>query len=235
MHFSLITLFPECFNALRHGITGRALDTAIVTTSYWNPRTYADNTHGHIDDRPYGGGPGMVMQAPPIQKAIRAAVANNPASTLRIHLSPTGQPINQQMLHHLASYDHLVLLCGRYEGIDQRAIDSDIDLDISIGDVVLSGGELPAMVLMDALIRQQPGALGDDNSYREDSFYHGLLDHPHYSRPKTVENQTVPDILLSGDHAKITDWRRKASETLTKLRRPDMWAAHLKHQSEENK
>ena len=235
MHISLITLFPEAFSAISAGITGRALKEGIVTTSFWNPRTYADNPNGYIDDRPYGGGPGMVMQAPPIQQAIRAAVANQQGKALRIYLSPTGEPLNQRRLDQIATHDHLVLLCGRYEGIDQRDIDSDIDLEISIGDIVLSGGELPAMVLMDALIRQQPGALGDEDSYREDSFYHGLLDHPHYTRPKRVENQTVPDILLSGDHAKITEWRRKTSETLTKMRRPDLWDAYTKQKAEESK
>lgn len=227
MHFSIVTLFPDFFSALDYGIVGRAFQKKLATLSLWNPRDYSDRPHGYVDDTPYGGGPGMVLQAPPLQRAIRAAHHAAPHPSLRIYLSPTGIPLNQTHLTKLQKYNHLTLLCGRYEGIDQRVIDSDIDQEYSIGDYVISGGEPAALVLIDALIRQHPDALGDSDSAVQDSFYQGLLDHPHYTRPKTVENCTVPDILLSGDHSQIAHWRQKQAETITQKRRPDLWQAYL--------
>ncbi|MCB1886937.1 MAG: tRNA (guanosine(37)-N1)-methyltransferase TrmD [Rhodocyclaceae bacterium] len=211
------------------GITRRAAERKLFDLQCWNPRDFASDRHRTVDDRPYGGGPGMVMLAEPLARAIDAAqtaqsaVAGQPGRV--VCLSPQGAPLTHRKVMELAERPALVLLCGRYEGIDQRLLDRCVDEEISLGDFVLSGGELPAMVLLDAIIRQLPGALGDADSAIEDSFVDGLLDCPHYTRPEEYEGQRVPAVLLSGNHAEIRRWRRARSLALTRARRPDLLAA----------
>lgn len=226
--FDGITLFPEMFAALTaSGITRKALEEGRWSFTAWNPRDYADNVWRSVDDRPYGGGPGMVMQPGPLEKAILAAKARQQragkAGSRVIYLSPQGRPLTHQRVMELATGDEgLILLCGRYEGVDERLIERCVDEEISIGDFVLSGGELPAMVLMDAVIRQLPGVLGDAASAVEDSFVAGLLDCPHYTRPEVYQGQGVPEVLLSGNHARIRRWRLKESLARTRKRRPEL-------------
>jgi tRNA (guanine37-N1)-methyltransferase len=230
--FDCVTLFPEMFAALTDsGITRRALEEGRWSFCAWNPRDYADNAWGRVDDRPYGGGPGMVMQAGPLEKAILAAKTRQLAVGLRqsrvIYLSPQGRPLTHQRVMALvnllqAGEAGLILLCGRYEGVDERLIERCVDEEISIGDFVLSGGELPAMTLMDALIRQLPGVLGDAASAVEDSFVAGLLDCPHYTRPEVYQGQGVPEVLPSGNHAEIRRWRLEMSLARTRKRRPEL-------------
>jgi tRNA (guanine37-N1)-methyltransferase len=223
MRFDLITLFPEMFKAISEsGITGRAIENGLATVQYYNPRDYADNKHGRVDDKPYGGGPGMVMQVKPLRAAITLARKAVQDSAPVIYLSPQGKRLTQAKCQSLSRQPRLILLAGRYEGIDQRLIDHDIDEELSIGDYVLSGGELPAMVLMDALIRLIPGALGNEQSAPADSFQQGLLDHPHYTRPETIDGQSVPEVLLTGDHASIERWRQQQRELQTKAKRPEL-------------
>lgn len=223
MNIGVITLFPQMFDALRcGGITARALDRELLTLSLWNPRDFTDNKHGCVDDRPYGGGPGMVMQVQPLRAAIQAAVAALGTDTRVVYLSPQGRRLDHAGVQILLQYNPLLLIAGRYEGIDERIIAHDIDEEWSIGDYVLSGGELPAMVLIDALIRYLPGALGDEDSVTEDSFCHGLLDYPHYTRPEDIDEQTVPAVLLSGNHAHIARWRYKQALGRTWYKRPDL-------------
>jgi tRNA (guanine37-N1)-methyltransferase len=231
--FDCVSLFPEMFAALTGcGITRKALEEGRWSFCAWNPRDYADNVWRNVDDRPYGGGPGMVMQAEPLEKAIAAARQRQHAAGLAasrvIYLSPQGRPLRHAHVMQLAGLAGrqvgFILLCGRYEGVDERLIDRLVDEEISIGDFVLSGGELPAMVLMDALIRQLPGVLGDAASAREDSFVAGLLDCPHYTRPEVYAGQAVPDVLRSGDHARIRRWRLKMSLARTRKRRPELLA-----------
>lgn len=222
MHFDLITLFPEMINTLReNGVTGRAFDRALVTLSCWNPRDYTTDVHRTVDDRPYGGGPGMVMKVEPIVSAIADAKKKSPDSKV-VYLSPQGQRFDQPAATELSQCSGLILLAGRYEGVDERVIQQQVDEEWSIGDYVLSGGELPAMVLMDAVIRLLPGVLGHEDSANQDSFMDGLLDCPHYTRPETLGAQKVPDVLLSGDHKKIREWRLKQALGRTWLRRPDL-------------
>jgi len=227
--FDIVTLFPEMFDAItKYGITSRALQKNIYGVQYWNPRDYTTDNHKTVDDRPYGGGPGMVMLIEPLEKAIGAAKAVQSAAGVEpwvVHVSPSGKPLTHDKVMQLSSKPGLVLLASRYEGVDQRLIDAEVDEEISIGDYVLSGGELPAMVLMDAIIRQLPGSLGDSDSAIEDSFVDGLLDCPHYTRPEEYKSVRVPEVLMSGNHAKIRQWRLKMSLQRTRDQRPDLLAA----------
>ena len=233
--FDVITLFPEMFEALTgHGITRRAQARGLYEIGFHNPRDWANNTHKTIDDRPYGGGPGMVMLPGPLECAINAARKTAPHDAPVIYLSPQGRRLDHARVIELSQLSGLILLCGRYEGIDQRVIDRHVDHEISLGDFVLSGGELPAMVLLDALIRQMPGALNDADSAQEDSFADGLLDCPHYTRPEVHDGTPVPPVLLSGDHAKIRRWRLKQSLGLTAERRPDLLEKRALNKEEQN-
>lgn len=228
--YDVVTLFPEMFAALSgFGITGRAQDRGLYEFTCWNPREFAEDRYRTVDDRPYGGGPGMVMLPGPLEKAIAAAKLRQQQSVgfagRVIYLSPQGRPLDHERVLDLVAEPAVVLLCGRYEGVDQRLIERCVDEEISLGDFVLSGGELPAMVLLDAMIRQLPGALNDEDSAVEDSFVDGLLDCPHYTRPVVYEGMAVPDVLLSGNHAEIRRWRLQQSLGQTELRRPDLLAA----------
>ena len=230
MRFDVISLFPEMFHAIsKHGITSRALDKKIYVLNVTNPREFTADNHKTVDDRPHGGGPGMVMLAEPLAQAIKAAKAVNVDASV-IHLSPRGTPLTHEKVMQLSQQQGLILLASRYEGVDERLLEALVDEEISIGDYVLSGGELPAMALIDAVVRQLPGVLGDADSAIEDSFVNGLLDCPHYTRPENlcldgVENKAVPEVLLSGNHAKIREWRLKQSLLLTRAKRPDLLAA----------
>ncbi|MDR2164098.1 MAG: tRNA (guanosine(37)-N1)-methyltransferase TrmD [Zoogloeaceae bacterium] len=231
--FDCVSIFPEMFSALTGvGVTRKSVETGIWSLTLWNPRDYAENTWRAVDDRPYGGGPGMVMQAGPLEAAIDAARARQQAANVRqsrvIYLSPQGMPLTHARVMDLAtelqSGAGFILLCGRYEGVDERLIERCVDEEISIGDFVLSGGELPAMVLMDALVRQLPGVLGDAASAEEESFATGLLDCPHYTRPEVYRGLKTPEVLCSGNHERIRRWRLKMSLARTGKRRPDLLA-----------
>ena len=229
IQFDVVTLFPPMFDAIsQHGITSRALENKLCDLNLWNPRDYTTDNHRTVDDRPYGGGPGMVMLAEPLAQAIEAAKARQLAAGVAnpkvVHLSPSGKPLTHDDVMALSQGQGLVLLASRYEGVDQRLLDRMVDAEYSIGDYVLSGGELPAMVLMDAIIRQLPGALGDADSAAEDSFVNGLLDCPHYTRPEEYKGEKVPEVLLSGNHAKIKQWRLKMALQRTRDQRPDLLA-----------
>ena len=225
---SVVTLFPTLVAAVgKEGVTGRAVDNGIIGLRMFNPRDYASDRHRTVDDRPYGGGPGMVMQPGPLVAAIDdAAEASRQATDcdpLVVYLSPQGRPLDHQLLVELGQHRNLLLVAGRYEGIDERVISTRIDLEVSIGDFVLSGGELAAMVVIDALARQVPGVLGHQDSAEQDSFAaDGLLDCPHYTRPEVFAGQSVPPVLLSGDHAAIAQWRRMQSLGRTKQKRPEL-------------
>jgi tRNA (guanine37-N1)-methyltransferase len=232
MRFDVITIFPELFAPhLVHGITRRAFESGQVDVKLWQLRDFADSTYRRIDDRPYGGGPGMVMLVEPLEKAfeaVQAARADQPGPL--IHFTPTGRRIDQALVRDMASGPGAVLLCGRYEGIDQRFLDRHVDLELSLGDFVLSGGELPALALIDAVARLQPGVLGDAQSHQQDSFSDGLLDCPHYSRPEVLPGAdadvaSIPPVLLSGHHVDIARWRREQSLALTARLRPDLIAS----------
>ena len=224
MKIALITLFPEMFEALTdYGISGRAVNQGLVEVSCFNPRDFTDDPHSTVDDRPYGGGPGMVMMIDPLRKAISTAKDWIQGESLVVYLSPQGKLLQQSAVDQFAMQQRpLILIAGRYEGIDERLIELEVDQEWSIGDYVLSGGELPAMVLLDALIRQLPGALGHSESASQDSFAEGILDCPHYTRPDNYEGLDVPEVLLSGNHEKIRQWRLKQSLLKTKQRRPDL-------------
>lgn len=225
--FDVITLFPEAFRTLAGmGVTGRAFETGLARLETWNPRDFARDRHNTVDDRPYGGGPGMVMTVEPLGSAIRAAKAANPGTPVSL-LSPQGRRLDQSAVKELAQRDGFILLCGRYEGIDERLVAREVDEEWSIGDYVISGGELAAGVLVDAVLRLVPGVLGHADSAREDSFTEGLLDHPHYSRPERVGEMAVPPVLLSGDHGAIRRWRLQQALGRTWLRRPDLLEALL--------
>jgi len=229
MQFDVVTLFPQMFSALtEYGISGRAEERKLYQLKLWNPRDFTHDVHHTVDDRPYGGGPGMVMMAEPLEAAIMAAKAHQKSLHVSgpvLHLSPTGKPLKHSDVAKFAAYQGMILLCSRYEGVDQRLLDSQVDEEYSIGDYVLSGGELPAMVLMDAVIRQLPGALGDVDSAQQDSFVDGLLDCPHYTRPEIYHGVGVPEVLLSGHHAKIKQWRLQQSLLRTRDLRPDILTA----------
>ena len=224
---ALVTLFPEMFDALAlYGVTGRALRQGLWDMRCFNPRAHTSDRHQSVDDRPYGGGPGMVMMIEPLRGAISEArewASQTDSGKVRvIYLSPQGRVFNQQGVRDLSEVDGLVLVAGRYEGIDERLIELEIDEEWSIGDYVLSGGELPAMVMMDALVRNIPGALGHGDSAGQDSFAEGLLDCPHYTRPENYGGKEVPEVLLSGNHEKIRQWRLRQALTRTWQRRPDL-------------
>ncbi len=222
LQVAVITLFPEMLAAVEHyGVTGRAVKKGLVSISAFNPRDYAPAPHRNVDDRPYGGGPGMVMMVQPLRDAIMAARTSLPEARV-VYLTPQGKRLDQQAVISMAGYRQLILVAGRYEGIDERLIRLYIDEEWSIGDYVLSGGELPAMVLIDAMSRTIPGVLGHDSSADEDSFANGILDYPHYTRPEEIEGETVPAVLLSGDHRLIHQWRMKQALGRTWLRRPDL-------------
>ena len=234
--FDCISIFPEMFAAVtQHGITRRALEEGRWAWHGWNPRDFAENAWRTVDDRPYGGGPGMVMQAAPLEKAIAAAKTRQAGLGVTksrvICLSPQGRPLTHRRVIELTNEPGLILLCGRYEGIDERLIERLVDEEISIGDFVLSGGELPAMALIDAVVRQLPGVLGDAASAVEDSFVTGLLDCPHYTRPEIYEGQAVPEVLISGNHERIRRWRLKQSLARTGKRRPELLAQWLAHRT----
>jgi tRNA (guanine37-N1)-methyltransferase len=236
MKIGIVTLFPGMFTALsEYGITGRAVRNKLLQLNYWNPRDYASDRHRSVDDRPYGGGPGMVMRAEPVSLAITAAKsaisANENHAAWVVYLSPQGKPLDQQHVAKLVQRQNLVLMCGRYEGVDERVLSSQIDEECSLGDFVLSGGELAAMALLDAMIRLLPGALGDADSALQDSFSNygeddltntNLLDHPHYTRPEIFAGMNVPPVLLSGDHAQIELWRLQQRLGITWQKRPDL-------------
>lgn len=223
MRIEVVTLFPEMVHALLgFGVTGRAAERGVLRVGAWNPRDYATDVRGTVDDRPFGGGPGMVMQVEPLRAAIRAARQTAGRDAPVIFLSPQGRCFDQQEAQRLAGLPAMVLVAGRYEGVDERLIESEVDAELSIGDYVLSGGELPALVVIDALARLLPGALGDEDSALQDSFMHGLLDYPHYTRPETVDGLRVPAVLLSGDHAAIRRWRMQQALGRTWLRRPEL-------------
>ena len=224
MKIQAITLFPEMFDSITgYGVTGRAAKQGLWQFSAINPRRFADNKLGYIDDRPFGGGPGMIMMAPPLKAAIDAAQAETISGRGRvIYLSPQGSSLTHGKVSELARLDDLILLCGRYEGIDERLLQSSVDEEISIGDFVVSGGELPAMMLMDAVLRLVPGVLGDMQSAEQDSFSDGLLDCPHYTKPLEFQGMVVPEVLRSGNHGLIARWRLKQSLQRTLARRPDL-------------
>lgn len=227
MHIDVVTLFPQWVLALEHyGVVGRGLRGGLLSLDAWNPRDYTTDPNRRVDDRPYGGGPGMVMQLDPLVATLQAIADAQQASarTPVLLMSPQGERFDQRWAEYLATMPGFVLVCGRYEGIDQRFIDRHVDAEISAGDFVLSGGELPAMMMVDAVARLLDGVLGDDRSAAEDSFAGQLLDHPHYTRPADGDD-TVPGILLSGDHARIARWREKQALGQTWLRRPELLAA----------
>lgn len=226
MHLGVISLFPEMFKAVTDfGVTGRAVKNGRLQVTVWNPRDFTDDKHRTVDDRPYGGGPGMVMKVAPLLAAIDDAKTLLGKDSKVIYLSPQGKPLTQVALGKLVQQKSLILLAGRYEGIDERLIKQQVDEEWSIGDYVLSGGELPAMVMIDGMARLLPGVLGDAESAEQDSFMDGLLDHPHYTRPEQLEGDTVPPVLLGGDHEAIRKWRLKQSLGRTWLRRPDLLTA----------
>ena len=226
MKFDVVTLFPEMVESVASiGVLGRAVKNGQIQLNSWNPRDYTQDKHRTVDDRPYGGGPGMLMKVEPLKAAIedakKSAAANNVQSKV-IYMSPQGKPVTQQDVQALAEQPGLILIAGRYEGIDERIIESYVDEEWSIGDYVLSGGELPALVLIDAVARMLPGVLGDEKSAQQDSFMQGFLDCPHYTRPEEIDGRSVPDVLLSGNHRDIDEWRLKQSLGRTWLRRPDL-------------
>ena len=225
--FDVVTLFPEMLEVVTaSGVTGRARERKLFELVLWNPRGFAVNSYRTVDDRPYGGGPGMVMMAEPLEKAIRAARQRQASAGVKqartVYLSPQGRPLDHRRVMEYAALQGLVLVAGRYEGVDERLIGRAIDEEVSIGDYVLTGGELAAMVVMDAVVRQMPGALGDAESAEQDSFAGGLLDFPHYTRPEIYEGEAVPAVLLSGNHAEIARWRLKQSLGRTWRRRPEL-------------
>ncbi len=221
-HYAVITLFPPMFDALNAGMPQQARQKSLYRLTHINPRHYADHGRGYVDDRPYGGGPGMVMCAPPISRSIAAAKRALGADTPVIYFSPHGQPLTQTKVAELSQQKALVLLCGRYEGIDQRVIDAEVDASYCVADCVFSGGEIPAMACIDAMIRLLPGALNNPMSAVQDSFSQDLLDHPHYTRPLFFKNIGVPSVLLSGNHVKIRDWCMTQALALTQKYRPDL-------------
>lgn len=231
---AVISLFPEMFSALTEsGITRRAFKERLLDIAYFNPREFTADKHQTVDDRPYGGGPGMVMRVEPLSLAVAAArnwlsqasVGGDDATDTKVvYLSPQGRRLDQTGVEYLSDSANLILVCGRYEGVDERFIEAEVDEEWSVGDYVLSGGELPAMVMLDALIRRIPGALGDFASAEQDSFVDGVLDCPHYTRPEEFQGVRVPAVLLSGDHGKIAKWREQQSLARTAQRRPDLLA-----------
>ncbi len=223
MLIEVVTLFPQMIReALQHGIVGRAQERGLLRVGTESPRAHTQDVHHTVDDRPYGGGPGMVMKPEPLGAAIAAAAERLPAGSVRIALSAQGQALTHARVRQLAGAPGLLLVAGRYEGIDERVLQAEVDLEVSIGDYVVSGGELPALVLIDAVARQLPGALGDERSAQQESFSAGLLDWPHYTRPEEYGGRRVPSVLLSGDHAAIERWRLKQALGRTWMRRREL-------------
>ncbi|MEZ9418678.1 tRNA (guanosine(37)-N1)-methyltransferase TrmD [Vibrio breoganii] len=223
MWVGVISLFPEMFRSVTDfGVTGQAVKKGLLSVETWNPRDFTQDKHRTVDDRPYGGGPGMLMMVQPLRDAINSAKQAAPGKTKVIYLSPQGRKLDQQGVEELATNENLLLICGRYEGVDERIIQSEVDEEWSIGDFVMTGGELPAMTLIDSVSRFIPGVLGDFASAEEDSFANGLLDCPHYTRPEVLDGKEVPAVLKSGNHKDIRRWRLKQSLGRTWLRRPEM-------------
>lgn len=223
LHLGVISLIPEIFASLTHGVTGRAIEQGLAKVDYWNPREWSSRPYRQVDDKPFGGGPGMVMMYEPLEAALVHAKSMMPATCKTIYLSPQGRMIEQTDLNQIAKTEQpLLFLAGRYEGIDERIIIHHIDEEWSLGDFVLSGGELAALVFIDALVRLLPGALGHQASAQQDSFMNGLLDCPHYTRPAVIHGDSVPEVLLGGNHRDIERWRRKQSLGKTWLKRPDL-------------
>ena len=221
MKFDIITLFPEMFSAIKEeGVIARAIKKSIISITTWQLREFSLNKYKNVDDKTYGGGAGMVMQVQPIRDCIIEIKKQNPKTKV-IYLSPQGKKLDQDLVEKLTTYDSLTMLCGRYEGIDERVIENDIDYEVSIGDYVISGGELAAMVVIDAISRRLPNVLGNEDSLK-DSFTDNLLDYPHYTRPEVVDGHSVPEVLLSGNQAKIDAWRLEQSIKRTKQKRPDL-------------
>ena len=221
MKFDIITLFPEMFSAIKEeGVIARAIKKSIISIKEWQLRDFSENKYKNVDDKAYGGGAGMVMQVKPIRDCIKKIKEQRP-DTKVIYLSPQGEPLNQNLVEQLASFESLTLLCGRYEGVDERIIENDIDYEVSIGDYVISGGELAAMVLIDSVSRRLPNVLGNRDSLN-DSFANNLLDYPHYTRPESIDGDIVPEVLLSGNQAKIDAWRQEQAKNKTKQKRPDL-------------
>ncbi len=221
MKFDIITLFPEMFSAIKEeGVISRALKNSIISIREWQLGDFSSNKYKNVDDKPYGGGAGMVMQVKPIRDCLEKVKELEPQTKV-IYLSPQGEPLNQQLVEKLAKFESLTLLCGRYEGVDERVIENDVDYEISIGDYVISGGELASMVLIDAVSRRLDNVLGNKDSLN-DSFTDNLLDHPHYTRPESVDGDSVPEVLLSGNQAKIDAWRKEQAIKKTKQNRPDI-------------
>lgn len=227
MRIDVVTLFPELVRPVAEfGVAGRAHERGLFSLHTWDPRDETRDAHRTVDDRPFGGGPGMLMQAGPVRAALRRAAAAAPKGARRIYLGPQGRPLDQRALRQLAALPGLILLCGRYEGVDERVLESDIDEEWSLGDFVLSGGEPAAGAVIDGVVRLLPGAVGDEQSVADDSFSDGLLEGPQYTRPEEIDGQRVPSVLLCGDHAAIATWRRKQALGRTWLRRPDLLAEH---------
>jgi len=225
--FGFISIFPEMLSGLTEwGVTGRAARDQLFTVETVDPRQFATDKHGTVDDRPYGGGPGMVMKAPILSQSVHKAKQLLGDDALVVAMSPQGKPVDEAMIARLVAHKAIIFVAGRYEGFDERFLEQDVDLELSVGDMVVSGGEMPAMLVMDSLIRRIPGVLGDEMSAEQDSFVDGLLDCPHYTRPEIFEGRAVPEVLLSGDHARIADWRAAQALKRTLDRRPDLldWA-----------
>ena len=221
MRFDIITLFPEMFSAIKEeGVIARAIKKSIILINEWQLRDFSENKYKNVDDKAYGGGAGMVMQVRPIRDCIKKIKEQEPKTKV-IYLSPQGEPLNQNLVEKLSSFESLTLLCGRYEGVDERIIKNDVDLEVSIGDYVISGGELAAMVLIDSVSRRLPNVLGNIDSLN-DSFVNNLLDYPHYTRPESVDGDIVPEVLLSGNQAKIDAWRLEQAKHKTRQKRPDL-------------
>ena len=221
MRFDIITLFPEMFSAIKEeGVIARAIKKSIISIEEWQLRDFSENKYKNVDDKAYGGGAGMVMQVKPIRGCIKKIKEREPETKV-IYLSPQGEPLNQNLVEKLSSFESLTLLCGRYEGVDERIIENDVDFEVSIGDYVISGGELAAMVLIDSVSRRLPNVLGNKDSLN-DSFANELLDYPHYTRPESIDGDSVPEVLLSGNQAKIDAWRIEQAKNKTKHKRPDI-------------
>ncbi|MDC3262366.1 tRNA (guanosine(37)-N1)-methyltransferase TrmD [Candidatus Pseudothioglobus singularis] len=221
MRFDIITLFPEMFSAIKEeGVIARAIKKSIISINEWQLRDFSENKYKNVDDKAYGGGAGMVMQVKPIRDCIKKIKEQKPETKV-IYLSPQGEPLNQNLVEKLSSFESLTLLCGRYEGVDERIIKNDVDLEVSIGDYVISGGELAAMVLIDSVSRRLPNVLGNKDSLN-DSFVNNLLDYPHYTRPESIDGDIVPEVLLSGNQAKIDAWRLEQAKHKTRQKRPDL-------------
>jgi len=235
VQMQVVTLFPEMVNTVaEYGVVGRAVERGILTLQYQDPRDYTADVHRTVDDRPYGGGPGMVMKYAPAAAALRAARTAMPAGSPVVCLSPQGTVFDQAVAKRFAALPGIIFLAGRYEGIDERLVESEVDEELSLGDFVLSGGEIAAMAVIDAVVRLLPGVLGDEASAEQDSFMAGLLDHPHFTRPEEIEGLQVPDVLLSGDHARIAQWRYQQALGRSFLRRPDL-VEKLKLNAEQQK